>query len=40
LLASQPEYASLAVRDGELAALRDDPKYAGRFAALVGGTRR
>jgi hypothetical protein len=39
LLASQPEYASLAVRDGELAALRGDPAYAGRFAALIGATK-
>ena len=29
LLASQPEYASLAVRDGELAALRGDPEVRG-----------
>ena len=40
LLASQPAYASLAVRDGELAALRDDPEYAEQFASLVGGARR
>jgi hypothetical protein len=39
LLASQPAYASLAVRDGELAALRDDPEYAARFAALIGATK-
>jgi tetratricopeptide (TPR) repeat protein len=39
LLASKPEYASLAVRDGELAALRDDPEYAARFAALIGATK-
>ncbi len=40
LLASQPEYASLAVRDGELAALRGDAEYAGRVAALIGGRKR
>ena len=39
LLASQPEYASLAVRDGELAALREDPEYAGRFTALIGAAK-
>jgi len=40
LVASQPEYATLAARDGELAALRDDPEYGARFAALVGGTKK
>lgn len=39
LLASQPEYATLAVRDGELAGLRKDPDYAARFAALTGATK-
>lgn len=36
LLAKQPQYASLAVRDGELRALRDDPEYGAKFAALIG----
>ena len=39
LCASQPEYASLAARDGELAALRNDPDYAARFAALTGAPK-
>ena len=39
LLGSQPAYASLAARDGELAALRDDPGYAARFAALIDATK-
>jgi len=40
LVASRPEYAALAARDGELAALRDSPEYAERFAALVGGMKK
>jgi hypothetical protein len=40
LLASQPAYASLAVRDGELAALRDDPEYAARFGALISVSKK
>jgi tetratricopeptide (TPR) repeat protein len=40
LLATQPQYASLAARDGELTALRDDPEYAARFAALIGASRK
>jgi tetratricopeptide (TPR) repeat protein len=40
LVASRPDYATLAARDGELAALRADPEYAGQFASLVGGTGR
>jgi tetratricopeptide (TPR) repeat protein len=39
LLTSHPEYASLAVRDGELAALRNDPDFAARVAALTGATK-
>ncbi|HVM59792.1 MAG TPA: tetratricopeptide repeat protein [Verrucomicrobiae bacterium] len=39
LLAAQPQYAALAARDGELTALRDDPAYQSRFAALVGAGR-
>ena len=39
LIKAYPEYASLAVRDGELTALRDDPEYAPRFAALVGAAK-
>lgn len=38
LLATHPEYAALATRDGELAPLRNDPHYAARFAELVGAT--
>ena len=37
LLVAQPEYAALARRDVELAALRNHPDYTARFAALVGG---
>ena len=40
LLAAQPQYAPLAARDGELAALRHDPDYAAQFAALVDGTKK
>ncbi len=40
LLVSRPEYASLAVHDGELAALRDDPGYAVRFGALVSDFKK
>jgi tetratricopeptide (TPR) repeat protein len=39
LVGSQPEYASLAARDGELKALRDDPEYGAKFDALIGGGR-
>jgi hypothetical protein len=39
LLAKQPQYASLAVRDGELAALRDDPGYGARFRELIGAAK-
>ncbi|MGO9243795.1 MAG: tetratricopeptide repeat protein [Verrucomicrobiia bacterium] len=39
LLAKQPQYASLAVRDGELAALRDDPEYGARLTALIGAAK-
>ncbi|HUJ09838.1 MAG TPA: tetratricopeptide repeat protein [Verrucomicrobiae bacterium] len=39
LLATRPEYAALAARDSELAALRNDPRYAARFAELVGTTK-
>jgi tetratricopeptide (TPR) repeat protein len=40
LLVTQPEYAALAVRDGELAALRNHPDYAARFGVLVGGAKK
>jgi hypothetical protein len=40
LLVIQPEYAALAVRDGELAALRNHPDYAARFGVLVGGAKK
>jgi len=40
LLASQPEYAPLAVRDGELTALRNDPDYKERFAALIAAAKK
>jgi len=40
LLAARPEYASVASRDGHLAALRNDPDYAARFTALVDGAKR
>jgi protein O-mannosyl-transferase len=36
VIEAQPEYASLAARDGELKALREDAKYGERFQALVG----
>ncbi len=39
LLAKQPQYASLAVRDGELATLRDDPEYGARFRELIGAAK-
>ncbi len=39
LLAKQPQYAPLAVRDGELAALRDDPEYGARFRELIGAAK-
>ncbi len=38
LLAKQPQYASLAARDGELTALREDPEYGAKIAALIGAT--
>ena len=40
LLVIQPEYAAFAVRDGELAALRNHPDYAARFGVLVGGAKK
>jgi tetratricopeptide (TPR) repeat protein len=40
LLATHPEYAALATRDGELAALRNDPRYAARFADLVAAAQK
>jgi tetratricopeptide (TPR) repeat protein len=40
VIAAQPEYATLAARDGELSPLRDDPAYVGRFIALIGGKGR
>lgn len=40
LINAHPEYASLAVRDGELAALRNDPEYAARFAALIDAGKK
>ena len=40
LLATHPEYAVLATRDGELAPLRNDPHYAARFAELVTAPRK
>jgi len=39
LLAKQPQYAALAVRDGELATLRDDPEYGARFRELIGAAK-
>jgi tetratricopeptide (TPR) repeat protein len=36
VVAAQPEYTSLAARDGELKALRDDSEYGARFRALIG----
>jgi hypothetical protein len=39
LLAAQPEYAAWAARDEELAALRNQPEYAARFAALIGAAK-
>jgi tetratricopeptide (TPR) repeat protein len=36
LLAKQPQYAVLAARDGELAALREDAEYGARFNELIG----
>jgi tetratricopeptide (TPR) repeat protein len=40
VIAAQPEYATLAARDGELTSLRDNPAYEGRFIALIGGKGR
>ena len=40
LVATQPEYALLAARDGELTALREDLQYRTRFDELVGVGRR
>jgi hypothetical protein len=40
LLAKQPQYAALAARDGELTALRNDPEYGARFAALIGAAKK
>ena len=39
LLAKQPQYAALAARDGELAALRNDPEYGARFSDLIGAAK-
>jgi protein O-mannosyl-transferase len=39
VVGAQPEYASLAARDGELKALRDDPEYGARLHALIGDAR-
>jgi tetratricopeptide (TPR) repeat protein len=39
LVAVQPEYTTLAARDGELKALRDDPEYGARFQVLVGAAK-
>jgi len=39
LLATQPQYAQLAVRDGELRPLRDDPEYQARFAGLIDAVK-
>ncbi|HUI06354.1 MAG TPA: tetratricopeptide repeat protein [Verrucomicrobiae bacterium] len=40
LLKRQPRYAALAVRDAELAPLRNDPEYARRFDELLAAARR
>lgn len=40
VIVAQPEYASLAMRDGELGSLRDDPSYGARLAALIRGEGR
>jgi tetratricopeptide (TPR) repeat protein len=40
LVTTQPGYASLAARDGELMALRDDPQYRTQFAELVSIGRK
>lgn len=40
LLATHPEYAALAARDGELATLRNDSRFAARFADLVAGPQK
>jgi Tfp pilus assembly protein PilF len=39
LVATQPGYAQLAARDSELAALRNHPDYAARFAVLTGAAK-
>ncbi len=39
LLTLQPQYASRAARDADLAALRDHPRYAGWFESLEAATR-
>jgi protein O-mannosyl-transferase len=36
LFAVHPEFAALAARDGELATLRNDPRFAAPFAELIG----
>ena len=36
VIGARPEYAALAVRDGELAQLRDDPVSGNRFRELIG----
>ncbi|HUJ09837.1 MAG TPA: hypothetical protein VL171_07400 [Verrucomicrobiae bacterium] len=40
LIAAHPEYAALAARDGELAALRNDPRYAAQFTELISTSRK
>ena len=40
LLAARPEYATVASRDGQLAALRNDPEYAARFTGLIDGMKK
>jgi tetratricopeptide (TPR) repeat protein len=40
LFATHPEYVALAARDGELVALRSDPRYAARFAGMVAAARK
>ncbi len=40
VIAAQPEYATLAARDGELKPLRDDPAYKARLTVLIGGEGR
>jgi len=37
VIAAQPEYATLAARDGELSSLRSSLEYKARLEALIGG---